>query len=203
MTLRPIFFDLETTGVQSAQDRIVEIAAYDPWRDKKFQMLVFPKMKIPKEAMDIHGITDEMVANESPFEIVSEQFLQFCEGEVLLIAHNGELFDFPFLAYELRRAKKEIPHEWYGLDSLKWARKYRKDLPRHSLQYLRQFFCIPENNAHRALDDSYILWSVFSLMCDDLYCEEMVERGDGGRFQDLVQKTLKTIHKQTTEKELF
>jgi DNA polymerase-3 subunit epsilon len=203
MTFRPIFFDLETTGVHAAQDRIVEIAAYDPRKDKTFQALVFPKMKIPKDAMAIHGITDEMVANEPPFEIISEQFLQFCEGEVLLIAHNGEAFDFPFLAYEFQRAKKNIPQEWFGLDSLKWARKYRKDLPRHSLQYLRQIWNIPENKAHRALDDTYILWSIFSLMSDDLSCEELLERCQGGRFLDLVKNTLKSVNKTSLEQKLF
>ena len=203
MPLRPIFFDLETTGVQCAQDRIVEIAAYDPWKEKKFHMLVFPGMKIPKDAMAIHGITDEMVANAPPFEVVCEQFLQFCAGDVLLIAHNGEFFDFPFLAYEFQRAKKEIPYEWFGLDSLKWARKYRTDLPRHSLQYLRQIFDLAENKAHRALDDTYILWAVFSLMCDDLTCEEMIERGEGGRFQELIKASLKSMNKQSRERQLF
>lgn len=203
MSLRPIFFDLETTGLSPTQERIVEIAAYDPWQEKTFQMLVHPQRPIPKEAMSVHGITNEMVANQPSFEEVSAHFLHFCQGEVLLIAHNGEGFDFPFLAHELYRAKKQIPIEWFGLDSLKWARKYRKDLPRHSLQYLRQIFHIQENTAHRALDDTHILRTVFSLLTDDLSCEEIIERGEGNRFQELVKNSLQMVQKSTSERELF
>lgn len=203
MALRPIFFDLETTGIHASHDRIVEIAAYDPWKEKTFQTLVFPRMRIPQEAVAIHGISDEMVADAPPFENVSEQFVHFCDGDVVLIAHNGEMFDFPFLASEFLRAKRNIPNDWFGFDTLKWARKYRKDLPRHSLQYLRQFFHIPENRAHRALDDTQVLWSVFSLMCDDLSCEEILERGEGGRFLDLVKNSVKSATKQTYERALF
>jgi DNA polymerase-3 subunit epsilon len=61
------------------------------------------------------------------------------------------------------------------IDSLKWARKYRPDLPRHSLQFLRQIYGISENTAHRALDDVIVLAELFTVMIDDLPLEKVLE----------------------------
>ena len=176
---RPIFFDLETTGTRPDADRIVEIAAFDLFQNKTFQVFVNPGIPIPKEAANIHGITDDMVKDAPSFAIAGAKFIEFCSGRVLLIAHNGELFDVPFLRAECKRHKVSFPAGWSLVDSLKWARKYRRDLPRHSLQYLREVFKIPPNRAHRALDDVMILHQVFSLMTDDLTPEEILVCGNG------------------------
>lgn len=178
-TFRPIFFDLETTGTRPDIDRIVEIAAFDPVRNQTFQQLVHPCIPIPKDMTAIHGISDEMVKEAPTFAKAGADFIQFCSGRVLLIAHNGELFDIPFLRGECKRHGLSFPMGWGLVDSLKWARKFRKDLPRHSLQYLRELFCIPKNQAHRALDDVMTLYHVFSLLTDDLTPEEILDRGDG------------------------
>ncbi|MBM3192489.1 MAG: DNA polymerase III subunit epsilon, partial [Chlamydiae bacterium] len=61
MVKRPIYYDTETTGVKSDKDRIVEIAAYDPYEEKTFVSLVNPGIPIPLEASQIHHITDDMV----------------------------------------------------------------------------------------------------------------------------------------------
>ena len=61
------------------------------------------------------------------------------------------------------------------LDSLKWARRYRPDLPRHSLQFLREIYGFPANNAHRALDDVIILAQVFGCLIDDLPIDKVLE----------------------------
>lgn len=180
MTLRAIYFDLETTGTDVERDRIVEIAAFDPDKGLTFQQLVNPGLPIPVGASQIHGISDEMVKDSPSFGIVARQFVEFCSGDVMLVAHNGSLFDLPFLRSEFRRHKVGFPEGWIFVDSLQWARKYRPDLPRHALQYLRQLFGIPENKAHRALDDAKTLHGVFSLMIDDLSCEEVLARLKGG-----------------------
>lgn len=168
MSFRPIFFDTETTGTFPERDRIIELAAFDPTKDRSFQRLIHPGIPIPKDAIAIHEITDEMVKDAPSFETVAKEFIEFCDGDVALIAHNGDSFDLPFLRKELSRVNLELPPHWIYIDSLKWARKYRKDLPRHSLQYLRQTFKIKQNKAHRALNDSMILAEVFSCMVDDL-----------------------------------
>lgn len=177
--LRPIFFDLETTGTRCDTDRIVEIAAFDSFQNTSFQTLVHPKVPIPKETTAIHGITDEMVQGAPFFAEAWERFVSFCSGRVLLIAHNGELFDIPFLRAECRRYNCSFPQGWSFVDSLKWSRKFRKDIPRHALQYLRELCKIPPNTAHRALDDVIILNQVFSLMVDDLTPDEILHIGGG------------------------
>lgn len=173
MSRRPIFFDTETTGTFAERDRIIEIAAYDPYENRSFQRFVNPGMPIPKDAIAIHEITDAMVKDAKNFGEVAKEFFEFCSGDIALIAHNGDSFDLPFLRAECKRHNLSLPENWLYIDSLKWARRYRKDLPRHSLQYLRQMYAIKENKAHRALNDSMILAEVFSLMIDDLSIEQV------------------------------
>lgn len=172
--MRPIYYDTETTGIRPDRDRIIELAAFDPTLNRTFLSFVNPQCPIPAEATAIHGITDEMVASAPDFAEVGKEFAAFCEGEVALIAHNNEAFDRLFLMQEYKRANVEMP-DWPMIDSLKWARKYRSDLPRHHLQFLRQIYGIEENKAHRALDDVMVLYQIFSLMIDDLPMQVVIE----------------------------
>lgn len=174
MAKRPIYYDTETTGVRPDKDRIIEIAAYDPIEDRSFESLINPKCPIPQEASAIHNITDEMVKEAPSFEEVGKKFIEFCQGEVVLIAHNNDAFDKPFIEAEFQRNNVPLP-QWPFIDSLKFSRKYRPDLPRHSLQHLREYHGIEANNAHRALDDVVILHQVFSQMIDDLTMETIIE----------------------------
>jgi DNA polymerase-3 subunit epsilon len=174
MPYRPIYYDTETTGTRADKDRIIEIAAFDPEQNRTFVQLINPGMPIPKEATAIHGISDEMVKDAHSWKEVGAAFAEFCSGEVVLIAHNNDTFDKLFLEEEYKRNGMEMP-KWTFIDSLKWARKYRSDLPRHTLQSLREVYEIPANQAHRALDDVIILNQVFSLMIDDLSIEQVLK----------------------------
>ena len=167
MPLRPIYYDTETTGVKAERDRIIEIAAYDPVLNRTFEKLINPGIPIPAEATAIHNISNEMVQDKPDFSVVGKEFIEFCEGDVVLIAHNNDGFDMHFLRHEFGRHDLEMP-KWAFLDTLKWARRYRPDLPRHTLQFLREIYQIAANNAHRALDDVVVLHQVFSYMIDDL-----------------------------------
>ena len=172
--MRPIYYDTETTGIKADRDRIVEIAAYDPERDLAFEKLINPGVPIPAEAAAVHKITDEMVADKPPFSDIMEEFKTFCEGDTVLIAHNNDGFDVHFLREEFKRADSEMP-DWNFIDTLKWARRYRPDLPKHTLQFLREMYGIPANNAHRALEDVKIMHEVFSLMIGDLSIREVFD----------------------------
>lgn len=170
MSKRAIYYDTETTGVKADRDRIVELAAYDPVQNRTFCEFINPGIPIPKECTDIHGISDEMVKDAKGFKEIGQAFFDFCQGDVVLIAHNNDAFDKHFLVHESRRSSLIMPNFPF-LDTLKWARKYRPDLPRHSLQYLREIYGIEENRAHRALDDVIVLHKIFSLMIGDLPIE--------------------------------
>lgn len=174
MARRPIFYDTETTGTNSEKDRIIEIAAFDPLQNRTFVSFVNPGIPIPAEATSIHNITDEMVKSAGSWKEVGAEFATFCQGEIVLIAHNNDTFDKLFLEQEYKRNGLEMP-TWPFIDSLKWARKYRRDLPRHTLQNLREVYQIPANQAHRALDDVIVLKEVFMQMVDDLTMEEVME----------------------------
>lgn len=172
---RLIFYDTETTGVRPDKDRIIEIAAFDGTLNKTFCSLVNPQVSIPAEASAICNITDDMVAKAPLFKDVAEQFLEFCQGDVILVAHNNDAFDKIFLKEEFKRSGLILP-EFRYIDSLKWARKYRKDLPRHGLQYLREAYGISANQAHRALDDVMVLAQIFLAMIDNLSVNDIMER---------------------------
>ena len=101
-----VFFDLETTGVSKTKDRIVEIAIAKLWPDGKFKHTttkVNPTVPIPKEATAVHGITNEMVANEKTFAEIAPGILKYitnCD----LSGFNIKSFDIPLLAEEFFRA---------------------------------------------------------------------------------------------------
>lgn len=172
--MRPIYYDTETTGTRNDKDRIIELAAYDPIENRTFCMLINPGVPIPPEATAIHKISDEMVKDALSFKEVGEAFCAFCPEETVLIAHNNDGFDQLFLEAEFKRAGLTMPAFRY-IDTLKWSRKYRADLPRHSLQSLREVYGFPANQAHRALDDVIVLHQVFSVMIDDLAIEKVLE----------------------------
>ena len=169
-----IYFDTETTGIKTDKDRIIEIAAYDPAGKRTFERLVNPGIPIPEESIAICNITNEMVVNSPSFKAVGQEFIDFCGPDAVLIAHNLDSFDLPILRAECARNDLTLP-AWRTLDTLKWARKYRPDLPRHALQYLREVYGMEENNAHRALDDVMIMHGIFAQMFDDLPIETILE----------------------------
>ena len=171
---RPIYYDTETTGVRNDKDRIIELAAFDPIDHRTFCQFINPHSPIPPEATAIHQITDEMVANAPSFREVAESFVAFCPAGTVLIAHNNDAFDKLFLEQEFKRSGLELP-QFHFIDTLKWARKYRADLPRHTLQSLREVYGFQANQAHRALDDVIVLHQVFSAMIDDLSIEKVLE----------------------------
>jgi DNA polymerase-3 subunit epsilon len=159
--------------VKAGKDRIIEIAAFDPVLDRTFCTFTNPECPIPPESSAISNITDEMVQGAPLIREALSSFIDFCTGDFVLIAHNNDAFDKPFLEAEMARAELKMP-PWIFVDSLKWSRKYRSDLPRHSLQFLREVYGIESNQAHRALDDVIVLYKVFSKMIDDLSMEKVL-----------------------------
>ncbi len=167
-----IFYDCETTGTNVEKDLIIEIAACKSNSEETFSSFIFVDIPIPNEATQVHGITNKDIEKSPIFSEVFFQFKEFC-GDNVLVAHNNDGFDLPILKNECIRHNLEMPN-WTFVDSLKWARKYCPHLPRHSLQYLRQTFNFPKNQAHRALDDVITLKKVFSLLINDLSTKDVI-----------------------------
>lgn len=108
-----VFFDLETTGLDISNDRIVQIAAIKLHPDGKEEELNFfinPCMDIPAEATAVHGITNEKVFEAGRFEEYSEILYKFFEG-CDLGGYNLLRFDIPLLAEEFAKCGYPFPED--------------------------------------------------------------------------------------------
>ncbi|MFT4061499.1 MAG: 3'-5' exonuclease [Edaphocola sp.] len=151
---RPIaFFDLETTGVDAAKDRIVEIAVIKLLPDgsrERYVRRLNPEMRIPAEASAIHGIYDEDVAHEPTFKQIAhelKQFLQNCD----LGGYNSNKFDIPALAEEFLRANVPIDFKSRKLVDVQQI-FFKKEARTLSAAYA--FYCNKDlTNAHNAEAD--------------------------------------------------
>ena len=105
---KPIcFFDLETTGVNITTDRIVEIAilkVFPNGKEESKTWLVNPEMIIPKEVIEIHGITNEDVADKPTFKEIAKDVYNMIKDSDLG-GFNSNRFDIPLLAEEMLRAE--------------------------------------------------------------------------------------------------
>ena len=105
-----VFFDLETTGVNTATDRIVEISylkVYPNGNEMSRTMRINPEMEIPKEASDVHGITNEDVKDCPTFKQVAKEIAADFEGADIA-GFNSNRFDVPLLAEEFLRADVDL-----------------------------------------------------------------------------------------------
>ncbi len=146
-------FDLETTGVQVAKDRIVEISILkvnpDASRESK-TWLVNPGMPIPPETSAIHGITDEKVKDAPTFKEIASKVMDMISGTDLG-GFNSNRFDVPLLAEELLRAGFDFDLSKFKLVDAQTI--FHKMEPRN-LTAAYQFYCKKELvNAHSAEAD--------------------------------------------------
>src|SRR5690625_3501356 len=104
---KPIcFFDLETTGTNIANDRIVEISIIKVFHNgnkESHTWRVNPGVPIPPESSAIHGIYDKDVADEPTFKELSPKVSELIKGADLA-GYNSDRFDIPLLAEEMLRA---------------------------------------------------------------------------------------------------
>lgn len=181
--------DIETTGLSREKGRIIEIALQDlkGGFNSTFQTLVNPNDLIPNA--HIHGITSSMVTKPGvpsmeeliPILLKYIRSRQKPGGHVVFVAHNGRLFDIPFLINEFTRCSHEIPSNWLFLDTIPLAREAMKSagLSKVSLQALREFYRIPlAGSAHRAMSDVHSLALIFQkLTCElKLTTSHLVQR---------------------------
>ncbi|EQC46708.1 exonuclease [Bacteriovorax sp. BSW11_IV] len=149
-----IAVDLETTGLSPLLDRIIELSAVKVTKDgiETFDQLINPGINIPQNTIDIHGITDEMVATSPKIEDVLPRFREFA-GDLPFIAHNAK-FDAGFIVY----AAHHLNTAWQNNDvfcSCRFARLTLKDMPNYKLGTLSEELDITLENHHRALDDAW------------------------------------------------
>jgi DNA polymerase III subunit epsilon len=160
-----IAFDLETTGLSAAMDRIVEIAAVRFLETgeeiARFQTLVNPERPVPPGAFAVHGLPDHLLAQAPTAREVLPAFLAFLgdASGTALLAHNAA-FDAGFLGTELSRAGLPIP-ECAIFDTLALARRRLPMLPSHRLQAVVAHLGLDSRGTHRAMADSLLVKQIW------------------------------------------
>lgn len=183
---RPIcFFDLETTGIDVAKDRIVEIAIFKvfPNGNKESKTwLVNPTIPIPAQATAVHGISDEKVANEPTFKELASQIHAMIKDSDLA-GFNSDRFDIPLLAEELLRA--DVDFDMKNRVSVDVQTIFHKKEER-TLSAAYKFYCNQSlENAHSAEADTMATYEILKAQLD--------------RYEDL-ENDMKTLAEYTTRK---
>ncbi len=163
--MRDIIFDTETTGLESKQDRIIEIGGVELINNfpsgKTIHIFINPgDRKVHPDALAVHGITDEFLKDKPSFAEVAQQIVDFFEG-ARWIAHNAN-FDMGFINAEFERiGLPPVPTDQV-VDTLAMARRKHPMGP-NSLDALCRRYGI--DNTHRtkhgALLDSELLAEVY------------------------------------------
>lgn len=164
---KPIcFFDLETTGVNVAKDRIVEIAilkVYPNGNKESHTWRVNPEMPIPPETTAIHGISDEMVANEPTFKQLAPKVYALIKDSDLG-GFNSNRFDIPLLAEELLRA--EVDFDMKKALSVDVQTIFHK-MEKRTLEAAYKFYCDKDLvDAHSAAADTNATYEVLKAQLD-------------------------------------
>jgi DNA polymerase-3 subunit epsilon len=158
---RPLaIFDLEATGLNISQDKIVEIAiikVHPDGTEETFSARVNPEIPIPAEVTLIHGISDADIKDAPTFAEIAEKVTAFI-GDADLAGYNSNKFDIPLLAEELLRANSTF--DMANRHFIDVQNIFHK-MEQRTLAAAFQFYCQSElNNAHNALADTAATWDV-------------------------------------------
>ena len=160
---RVLGFDLETTGFNPRQDRVVQFALVGSDSDGSqlsLQSLVNPGCRIPVESSNVHGIFDGDVRDARSFGEHLDSICEMIEGAII-VGHNVIAFDWRFLEMECIRIGREVPSPLALVDTLELARTL--GVPRgHKLGILCERFGISLERSHSADADAgatlLLLW---------------------------------------------
>lgn len=152
-----VAFDFETTGLYPSSDAIVEVGAvkFTPFGEtiETYQQLANPGSPIPKESVEVTGITDKMVKDMPPSLTVLQAFLEWAGPDAVLIAHNAP-FDIEFLRTTCERGNVTPPN-LKVVDTLRWAQRLKLPTENNKLGTLLAHFEIPvTGDLHRSLVDA-------------------------------------------------
>lgn len=157
-----VCLDCETTGLDPANDRVVEVAVARFTFDEilgQFEALVNPGCPIPETAIAVHRITQDMVEGKPTIKSILPEIIEFI-GDHIIIGH-GVQFDIDLIVHAAKR--ENIPCNLAqnpSLDTLRMARLYGES-PVNSLEKLRMHFNIQAEGAHRAMNDVIVNMEVF------------------------------------------
>lgn len=169
--MRQVILDTETTGLEPKQGhRIIEIGCVElidrRHTSRHFHQYVQPNRDIDEGALQVHGITQEFLADKPPFEKVAEDLMAFLDGAELII-HNAP-FDVGFIDHELARTDcryRRLEDHFTIIDTLALARELHPG-QKNNLDALCKRYQVDnsQRELHGALLDAQILADVYLAM---------------------------------------
>lgn len=181
-----VFFDLETTGLDVGNDRIVSISAIklmpDGERISK-STLINPTIKISEEASSIHGITNDMLIDKPKFNQLAKSMYDFMK-DCYIAGYNNNFFDNSILQEEFLRCGIDFPdEEVISIDVCSIFKNFEK----RDLTAALKFYCNKEmENAHDAEADNNATIEVFLSQCEKYDLTDINEISKIGKNENWV-----------------
>ncbi|MGL5709322.1 MAG: exonuclease domain-containing protein, partial [Cetobacterium sp.] len=161
-----VVFDLETLGLNSHKNEIIEIGAVKLQGRRivdRYSQLINPGKSIPKKIQEITGIDDALVAGMPSIEEVLPKFMEFV-GDATLVAHNAP-FDMGFLKRDIKKYL-DIDYNPAVIDTLQMARDLYPNQKGYGLKPMTKFLKVALENHHRAVDDSQATAAMFAIFLE-------------------------------------
>ena len=161
-----VVVDIETTGLDSLIDEIIEIGALKVVNNEivdSFTSLVKPEERIDDFIVELTGITNDMVKGAPKINEVLPEFIDFL-GNSIILGHNIH-FDVNFL-YDAANWLIKMPISNDIVDTLRLSRKLVKNIENHKLKTLTEYFNISVEPNHRAVNDCYATLEVYRNICE-------------------------------------
>jgi len=166
------FVDIETTGIRSSYDRIIEIGILrveDNQLVDTFQTLINPQSYLPKEITKLTGITQQDIETAPTFRSIKDQVMQML-ADCTFVAHNVR-FDYAFLKHELLR--ENISFSAKHFCTVRLSRILFPQWQRHNLDAVITECNIECVNRHRAFDDAQVLYKFYQHILKLLPVEQL------------------------------
>lgn len=193
-----VVLDVETTGLDPVANRIIEVAAIrvqEGQETGRYQTLVNPKVKVPKEITDLTGIKNVDVKTGKPYEEMAQEVSEFIGG-LPIVAHNAP-FDVKFLAAALSLIGRD--YSTPAVDTVEMARLAHPNLVNYKLSTLiRHLNLADHEQTHRAMDDVLCTRGLFE------NCKRIICANNSVRAQKrIVDKALEGLESAKTAVDVF
>lgn len=191
-----IVFDVETTGLNSARERLTEIGAVKLKNMQiidSFNIMVNPEKPIPQKIVELTGITDAMVADAPKDDEAVKKFMEFCGENAVLAAHNAR-FDDSFIQAACNR--HGIKFEYTLIDTLVLCQCMLPEMGRHKLNLVAKQLKLGKFDHHRASDDARMLAKIYIELVGRLIKEKKLTTLDelNTKSGSIDVKKLKSYH---------
>ena len=184
--MKIIIYDLETTGLDAAKDKIIELYAYNTIEQTCIHLKINPECLIPPEITKINNFTNMDLDKEKRFSEVTPDILDFFGDNAYLISHNNDGFDKKFLLIELHKAGVSRPKNWKFIDTLKLARTKFPDLDNYKQETLQKLLGIKVCGNHRANKDVLDLVKIYEHLTEGMTIKEIYKMSKNFLYDKMV-----------------